>query len=338
MKNQIDRRSFLRIAGTSVGIGVLYEFAPFLERRPEAGEMNSYFKRTNGEAPASFTFAQFSDPHVGFQGPPNPLGTKAFESAVALLNQSPQRPDFVLFTGDLTHDADSRDVHAERMQLFRKIAGGLNTRTIHTVPGENDAALDGGVLYREHFGESHYSFDHKGVHFVALDNVSQGSPEVGPAQLAWLKADLARFPKTAPIIVFTHRPLFDLKPQWEWFTRDGDAVMNALAPYENVTVLYGHIHRHDVHHSGKGDALRGALAHLRVQRSGDQREQKAVAVRQGRPVQGLGSPVRYRERRGRQGGGARRQRRRTHQGRVFRALGNAADDQAQQLNRWEFIQ
>jgi predicted phosphodiesterase len=251
MKNQIDRRSFLRIAGTSVGIGVLYEFAPFLERRPEAGEMSSYFKRTNGEAPASFTFAQFSDPHVGFQGPPNPLGTKAFESAVALLNQSPQRPDFVLFTGDLTHDADTRDVHAERMQLFRKIAGGLNTRTIHTVPGENDAALDGGVLYREHFGESHYSFDHKGVHFVALDNVSQGSPEVGPAQLAWLKADLARFPKTAPIIVFTHRPLFDLKPQWEWFTRDGDAVMNALAPYENVTVLYGHIHRHDVHQSGK---------------------------------------------------------------------------------------
>ena len=170
---------------------------------------------------------------------------------MALLNQSPQRPDFVLFTGDLTHDADSRDVHAERMQLFRKIAGGLNTRTIHTVPGENDAALDGGVLYREHFGESHYSFDHKGVHFVALDNVSQGSPEVGPAQLAWLKADLARFPKAAPIIVFTHRPLFDLKPQWEWFTRDGDAVMNALAPYENVTVLYGHIHRHDVHQSAK---------------------------------------------------------------------------------------
>ena len=44
-----------------------------------------------------------------------------------------------------------------------------------------------------------------------------------------LKADLARFPKTAPIIVFTHRPLFDLKPEWEWFTSDGDAVMNALA-------------------------------------------------------------------------------------------------------------
>jgi predicted phosphodiesterase len=249
-QNRIDRRSFLKIAGTSIGIGVLYEFAPFLERRAEAGEMKSYFKKVNGEAPSSFTFAQFSDPHVGFQGPPDPLGTKAFQGAVALLNQSPQRPDFVLFTGDLTHDADSRDVHAQRMQLFKQIAGGIKTRAIHTVPGENDAALDGGVLYREHFGESHYSFDHKGVHFVALDNVSQGSPEVGPAQLAWLKKDLARFPKTAPIIVFTHRPLFDLKPEWEWFTRDGDAVMSTLAPYENVTVLYGHIHRHDVHQTG----------------------------------------------------------------------------------------
>jgi predicted phosphodiesterase len=250
MKKRMDRRSFLRIAGTSVGIGVLYEFAPFLQRRPEADEINSYFKRVNGEAPASFTFAQFSDTHVGFQGPPDPLGTRAFQTAVALLNKSPQQPDFVLFTGDLTHDADDRDTHARRMQLFKNIAGSLKTRAIRTVPGENDAALDGGVLYREHFGETHYSFDHKGVHFIALDNVSQGTPRVGAEQLAWFKADLARFPKTAPIIVFTHRPLFDLKPEWEWFTRDGDAVMNALAAYENVTVLYGHIHRHDIHQSG----------------------------------------------------------------------------------------
>src|SRR5581483_3320822 len=75
-------------------------------------------------------------------------------------------------------------------------------------------------------------------------------PEVGPAQLAWLKKDLARFPVTAPIVVFTHRPLFDLKPEWEWFTSDGDDVMNLLAPYQNVTVLYGHIHRDDAHEIG----------------------------------------------------------------------------------------
>ncbi len=48
-------------------------------------------------------------------------------------------------------------------------------------------------------------------------------------------------------MVFTHRPLFDLKPEWEWFTSDGDDVMNTLAPFDNVTVLYGHIHRDHEH-------------------------------------------------------------------------------------------
>src|SRR5579859_5273279 len=52
------------------------------------------------------------------------------------------------------------------------------------------------------------------------------------------------------IVVFTHRPLFDLRPDWEWFTSDGDDVMNVLSAYDNVTVLYGHIHRDDEHETG----------------------------------------------------------------------------------------
>ncbi len=89
------------------------------------------------------------------------------------------------------------------------------------------------------------------MHFVALDNVSRARPEVGAEQLAWLEKDLASFPETAPIVVFTHRPLFDLKPEWEWFTSDGDQVMNLLAAYDNVTVLYGHIHRDHERQIGK---------------------------------------------------------------------------------------
>jgi hypothetical protein len=250
MKGQMDRRSFLKMAETSLGIGVVYEFAPLLAQGLEAATITDFLKGANGEAPATFTFAQFSDPYVGFQGPPDPLGTKAFETAVDLINRSERRPDFVLFTRDLTHDTDSRDLHAQRMQTFKSIAGHINTAAIHTVPGENDAALDGGVLYREHFGESHYSFDHEGVHFVALDNVSRGRPEVGAEQIAWLKADVGRYPNTAPI-VFTHRPLFDLKPEWEWFSADGADVMNVLAPYQNVTLLYRHVHRHHFQQNGK---------------------------------------------------------------------------------------
>ena len=183
MKDKMDRRSFMRIMGTSLGIGALYSVVPALGGASAgdffASGVADFLKVRNGEAPSPFTFVQLSDPHVGFNGPPDPLGTQAFENAVAMVNQLPRRPDLVIFTGDLTHDAPTRDTHAERMKLFRSIAGRLKVPMLKWVPGENDAALDNGVLYREFFGDTSYSFDHRGVHFVALDNVSRGRPEVG---------------------------------------------------------------------------------------------------------------------------------------------------------------
>jgi Calcineurin-like phosphoesterase len=244
---ELNRRAFLRIAGVSMGAAALYQFAP---RLAFGQAVSNSMREANGEAPAPFRFAQLSDAHVGFNGPPDPLGTRAFEHAVELLNAAAQPPELVLFTGDLTHDAENRDEHANRMRKFKEIAGRLKTSKLYFVPGEHDAGLDGGQLYREFFGESSGSFDYRGVHFVGLDNVSRAKPEVGPERRAWLAKDLARFPHTAPIVVFTHRPLFDLKPEWEWFTSDGAEVMKVLAPFENVTVLYGHIHRRDLHTEG----------------------------------------------------------------------------------------
>jgi hypothetical protein len=59
--------------------------------------------------------------------------------------------------------------------------------------------------------------------------------------------------------VFTHRPLFDLYPQWDWATRDGAKAVELLMPYKHVTVFYGHIHQehhhmtgHIAHHAAKG--------------------------------------------------------------------------------------
>jgi 3',5'-cyclic AMP phosphodiesterase CpdA len=92
------------------------------------------------------------------------------------------------------------------------------------MPGEHDASLDNGEAYSALFGRTHYAFDHKGVHFIAIDNVSDPRAQVGEAQLAWLAADLRSVPAHTPIVVFTHRPLFDLYPQWDWATRDGQQV------------------------------------------------------------------------------------------------------------------
>jgi hypothetical protein len=249
MSKSIDRRAFLRISGLALGAGALYRIGPAWGADGPAKDTGRELQQRNGEAVTPFTLVQLSDTHVGFEGPPNPMGTRAFERAVEIVNALPQAPDLVLFTGDLTHDSETPGEPAARMRRFKKIADGLKVPMRKMVPGEHDAGLDGGALFRETFGETFYSFDHRGVHFVALDNVSRAKPEVGPEQLAWLRKDLARFPPTAPIIVFTHRPLFDLKPEWEWFTRDGDEVMAILAPFENVTVLYGHIHREDRHES-----------------------------------------------------------------------------------------
>jgi len=240
----MHRRDFLKISGMSLGAGALISIAPAM--KANAG-IRSWFHRQNGEAPAPFTLVQLSDAHVGFSGPPNPTGTKAFEQAIDVINGLDPQPELILFTGDLTHESETPGEHAKRMQTFQSLTARLRAKKIMHVPGEHDAALDHGVLYRQFFGETNYSFDHRGVHFIALDNVSRGKPVVGTEQIEWLKRDLARYPKTAPIIVFTHRPLFDLRPDWEWFTRDGKDVLSVLAPYENVTVLYGHIHRHDVH-------------------------------------------------------------------------------------------
>lgn len=247
----VDRRSFFRIAGASLGFGTLYRFAPGLVAGSEGRAIAARLGRKNGEIPGSFSFVQLSDAHVGSEGPLNPFGTKAFEEAVERINGLSERPEMALFTGDLTHDSENPGEHADRMGQFRKIASRLRVPLVHCVPGEHDAGLDGGALFRDAFGPTYYSFDHRGVHFVALDNVSRGKPIVGAEQLAWLSRDLSRFPATAPIVVFTHRPLFDLRPDWEWFTGDGDAVMKALSPYENVTVLYGHIHREDLRTVGK---------------------------------------------------------------------------------------
>jgi len=246
----VDRRTFLRIAGMSLGAGALYRVTPALATPGPGADTARQLARRNGEAVSPFTFVQLSDTHVGSGPPMNPNGTGAFERAVETVNRLGDKPDLILFTGDLTHDSEEPGEPQRRMRRFQEIADRLKIGTRKLVPGEHDAGLDGGRLFREMFGETHYSFDHRGVHFVALDNVSRAKPEVGPDQLAWLRSDLSRFPLTAPIVVFTHRPLFDLKPEWEWFTSDGDEVMRVLSPFENVTILYGHIHRENVHEEG----------------------------------------------------------------------------------------
>ena len=247
------RRDFLRLAGIG---GVVFASALGATGLAGAAATKAGLRRAGGAAGArgaasDFYFVQLSDTHIGFEGPAvNPDAAGTLAKAITTVNGLDEQPDFVVFTGDLTHTTDDAGVRRTRMQRFREIANGLRVKTVHFMAGEHDASLDRGDVYQELFGPLHYTFDHKGVHFIVLDNVSDPGAIVGGAQLAWLTRDLATLHRQTPIVVLTHRPLFDLYPEWDWATRDAAATIEALASFANVTVFYGHIHQEHHHMTG----------------------------------------------------------------------------------------
>ena len=233
-----DRRDFLKLAGLA---GVAFTAGLFPGR--QAGD---------------FHFVQFSDTHWGYSGAANPDAEHTLEKAVATVNGLARQPDLIVFTGDLTHTTDDAAERRARMKRFREIVSVLRVKDVRFMPGEHDASLDKGEAYKEFFGEPYYTFDHKGVHFIALDNVSDPAAKLGDQQLAWLAADLKQRHADDRIVVLTHRPLFDLMPSWDWTTADGAKAIELLMPYRNVVVFYGHIHQehhqntgHIAHHAAK---------------------------------------------------------------------------------------
>src|SRR5882724_4065011 len=241
----MQRRDFLSLA--ALGGGAV--FASGLSGCATAGA---------GAQDQDFYFVQLSDAHWGYQGAANPEASVTLRKAVAAVKALKIPPDFIVFTGDLTHTTDDPGERRRRLAEFKAIVADLQVKTVHFMPGEHDAALDRGAAYQEFFGQTHYVFDHRGVHFIALDNVSDPGAKIGDEQLQWLRADLAARDPNAPIVVLTHRPLFDLVPKWDWATRDGAQAVELLMPFKHVTVFYGHIHQehhhmtgHIAHHSAK---------------------------------------------------------------------------------------
>jgi len=277
MSSVIDRRQFAKLVGLG---GVV--FASGL------GDPLSLRSARAAAAAEDFFFVQLSDSHWGFKGPPNPEAANTLKLAVDAVNALPQQPDFIVFTGDLTHTTDDVQERRKRMGEFRDIVKGLKTQNIRYMPGENDAALDKGAAYQEFFGPTHYTFDHKGMHFIALDNVSDPTAALGEEQLKWLGDDLKKQNPDARIVVFAHRPLFDLYPQWDWATKDGKAAIDLLMPHKNVTVFYGHIHRED--HQTTGHIAHHAATSLifPFPAPGSQDKRTPLAWNAEKPFSGLG--------------------------------------------------
>jgi 3',5'-cyclic-AMP phosphodiesterase len=250
--DRIDRRGFLECMGWA-GTGTLFTFA--------AGTASSISLDAALAAPAPrraavkpFTFVQISDTHVGFSKAANPDTLATLKETIAKIKALPVRPDFVLHTGDITHLATP-----EQFDLAQSVLSELGA-PVHFVPGEHDIVEGTDPRpYLDRFGkgtkgDGWYSFDAKGVHFVALVNVvklgDRGQGTLGARQIAWLRDDLAHLSSSTPIVVLSHFPLWPLFPDWGWGTVDSTPAMTLLRRFGSVTVLNGHIHQVQQHVEG----------------------------------------------------------------------------------------
>jgi 3',5'-cyclic-AMP phosphodiesterase len=215
-------------------------------------------------AEAPFKFAWISDTHLY----PKSLNTRFVDKTVRAAKevQAMTPPaDFLIFGGDLAQLGK-----IEELELGNEILKEVKIRKVF-IPGEHDWYLDMGKKYRELFGEPSWSFDHKGVRFIGLDTVSRApdywsmkkmSPEermahmsvldgtvagpwagVGRDQLDWLQKTLANWDRNRPVIIFSHNPLYEYYPPWNFWVRDWRDVNEVLKPYTKVTNIHGHCHQ-----------------------------------------------------------------------------------------------
>jgi 3',5'-cyclic AMP phosphodiesterase CpdA len=192
-------------------------------------------------------FVQISDTHIGFNKEANPDVAATLSRSIDLVNGLPVQPALLIHTGDITHLSKPPEFDLAQ-QLFAR----LRTTEMHTVPGEHDTTDATVTEYFNRFGKAsgnkgYYSFDHAGVHFVALINVLNFKPgglgALGPEQLAWVADDLKGRSASTPIVVFAHMPLWTIYEPWGWGTADSPQLMEQLRRFGSVTVLNGHIHQ-----------------------------------------------------------------------------------------------
>ncbi|MCY1286641.1 3',5'-cyclic adenosine monophosphate phosphodiesterase CpdA [compost metagenome] len=217
-----------------------------------------------GQTGQNFRFAWVSDTHLY----PKELNSRFVEKTVRAFKevQAMNPPaDFMIFGGDLAQLGDPVE-----LQLGAELLKEVKVRKVF-IPGEHDWYLDMGSTWNKTFGNTPWTFDHKGVRVIGLNTVA-GAPDfwtarkmtpkermghmatldgtlggawsvIGEKQLRWLNSTLSNWPKSSPVILVTHTPLYEYYPPWNFWIRDWREAHEILKPYANVTNIHGHTHQ-----------------------------------------------------------------------------------------------
>ncbi|PLX84385.1 MAG: serine/threonine protein phosphatase [Desulfuromonas sp.] len=252
MNAAISRRRFIKQLGAAAAVSAV-----------PLGLVKVAWGAKQGE---DFTFAYISDPHITQVSGTKFVNNfdKGLQKAVTEVNFMFPQPDFVVFGGDLAQLGKKEELD-HGLEMMSKLSA-----PVKWVIGEHDYYLDLGKYWEEKISPLHYSFDHKGVHFVVLNSIltdddwthkrwptaaermgqmarldnPNGSPfMVKEKQRKWLEKDLAGLDKDTPLIVMSHSPLYKIYKGWNFWTEDAEQVQALLHPFKKVTVLHGHVHQ-----------------------------------------------------------------------------------------------
>jgi outer membrane protein assembly factor BamB/predicted phosphodiesterase len=178
-------------------------------------------------------FIHITDTHIGSAN-----GLKNLNSFIQLMRNFPEKPDFIIHTGDVTEFGSEEEFRAYSQAIFS-----LNIPFYHTL-GNHDVRWNGaGWLLGEKYLPNYkrnYAFTNQGITFIALDSSFPFSQYglIDPSQLAWLKDTLAKIPSEQPIIIFFHHPIMPSRN----FLIGKDALLEILRPYNVVLFITGHGH------------------------------------------------------------------------------------------------
>src|SRR5258706_13433842 len=161
----IDRRGALECM-IWAGTGVLWTMVGGVPRSSSLLGMSE----AKAQPASGFTFLQISESHIAFKHAPNPNPLATLEEAIAKVGALPQKPAFMIHTGDITHLSKP-----EEFDNADQVIGKAKLETFY-VPGEHDLIDENpGTAYLERYskrtqakGTGWYSFDKSGVHFVGL--------------------------------------------------------------------------------------------------------------------------------------------------------------------------
>ena len=249
-KDMDGRRKFLLQSGlAAVAI-------PFTQVSCES----SKGKQAIEENEDSFEFAFLTDIHIK----PEMNAPKGFQKAIDKVNELD--PDFVITGGDLVYDTmrGNYEQSESLFTLYKEMSKGFNMPVYNCIgnhdlfaiyeesPESEDHPDYKYGMWERHFGDTYYSFDHKGWHFITLNSldVTENKRYQGiyhEKQLAWLKADIAKVSKSTPIIITTHIPMICTYSQLNGSkgsrtVKNASDVFEILESHNLKLVLQGHIH------------------------------------------------------------------------------------------------